>query len=276
MMDTIQVPNDARRDYTQLRTRAQSEIIDPIDASKLSRGFETGSVTLPRCLSHPIWREFGAQIAPLTCARIRFSEIPLLVAEAATAAKSHAFDFAAFSNECALVWFVEVKAPFAGEEFARHAEPAPPRGTQDRSESAIGRLRTERIADIQAAFGLSTQALSEILRISRPGLYKWLDPDQSIQLHQANRVRLDLMRALANEWASRTRVPLSTIAHERLASGQTVSELLAAESLDEPVVLNAFDELLRKLGSQPRTMEQRMSDAGFKRRPTHRSLPQDE
>mgnify|MGYP003335351590 CR=1 FL=1 len=38
----------------------------------------------------------------------------------------------------------------------------------------------------------------------------------------------------------------------------------------------AFDELTAKLQAQPKTLSQRLADAGFKRRPSSRSLPSDE
>ena len=51
---------------------------------------------------------------------------------------------------------------------------------------------------------------------------------------------------------------------------------LSSDAIDEAALRAAFDELTAKLQAQPKTLSQRLADAGFKRRPSIRSLPSDE
>lgn len=141
---------------------------------------------------------------------------------------------------------------------------------------ATSTLRVERLSKIQAALGLPMQALAQVLGISRPGLYKWFDASKDITLQQASRQRLDVVERLAKLWAERSSAPLVSVAHEPLASGRTVLELLCEQALDEAVVLEAFNEVLAKLQAKPKSLSQRMAEAGFSRRPTRRSIPDDE
>jgi len=159
--------------------------------------------------------------------------------------------------------------------------PTPDKNIQKRTESAnalssAAKLRVERLSAIQAAMGLPVQTLADVLRISRPGLYKWLDAKQDITLQADNRQRLALIEQLAKRWREKSNAPLNSIAHEPLANGHTVLEMLTNENVGEAPVVSAFNELVAKLQSKPKSLSQRMVDAGFKRRPSHRSLPADE
>jgi hypothetical protein len=51
---------------------------------------------------------------------------------------------------------------------------------------------------------------------------------------------------------------------------------MVADQVDEAAVVGAFDELLAKLAGKPKTRSQNLAEAGFKRRPTAKSLPSDE
>lgn len=144
------------------------------------------------------------------------------------------------------------------------------------AQPSAARLRVDRIAAIQAATGLPMQTLASILQISRPCLYKWIDSGQDITLHGENRERLATIERLAAQWQQRSPAPLGLIAHEPLKNGHTVLELLAKDAINEKAVLAAFDQLVEKLKGKPKSPSQRMADVGFKRRPTHRSLPKDE
>jgi hypothetical protein len=61
-----------------------------------------------------------------------------------------------------------------------------------------------------------------------------------------------------------------------LDGGQTVIELLKAAVIDKAAVLAAFDELAAKLIGQPKSLSQKMVEAGFARRSARRSVPDDE
>lgn len=142
--------------------------------------------------------------------------------------------------------------------------------------SAAARLRVERLAALQAALGLSTSNLAQVLGLSRPGLYKWLDVFNDVKLQGASRERLAAVERIAKLWRERSTAPLSSVSNEPLADGRTVLAMMVADQFDEDAVLGAFDELLAKLAGKPKTRSQKLADAGFKRRPSAKSLPSDE
>lgn len=171
-------------------------------------------------------------------------------------------------------WSVPKKALFRNAAAATPARDIEVGTTSAKSAGAT--LRVGRLAGIQAAFGLTAKALAEVLRITRPNLYKWLDASKDITLQEANRQRLNTIERLAKKWRERSDAPLSSVAHEPLSEGLTALDMLTAEGLKEDAVVKAFDTLIEKLQGKPKTLSQRMAEAGFKRRPTYRSLPRDE
>ena len=144
------------------------------------------------------------------------------------------------------------------------------------SPSAAARLRVERLAAVQAALGLSTSDQAQVLGLSRPGLYKWLDASNDVKLQGASRERLAAVERIAKQWREHATAPLGSVAHEPLADGRTVLAIMVAEHIDEGAVVGALDELLAKLQAKPKSRSQKLADAGFKRRPSSRSLPSDD
>ena len=144
------------------------------------------------------------------------------------------------------------------------------------ADSAFAKLRVERLASIQAALGVSSQALAEILRISRQGLYKWLDGSKDVTLQEANRLRVASVERIAKRWREQSVAPLNTVIHETLISGRTLFEILTDEEVDEVRVGDTFSELLDKLNRKPKSLSQKMVEAGFTRRPTGRAVRDDE
>jgi len=142
--------------------------------------------------------------------------------------------------------------------------------------SAAARLRVERLAALQAALGLSTSDLAQVLGLSRPGLYKWLDASSDVKLQGASRERLAAVERIARQWRERSTAPLSSVSNEPLADGRTVLAMMVANEVDEAAVVGAFDELLAKLAGKSKTRSQKLAEAGFKRRPSAKSLPSDE
>jgi DNA-binding transcriptional regulator YiaG len=142
--------------------------------------------------------------------------------------------------------------------------------------SAAARLRVERLAALQAALGLSTSDLAQALRLSRAGLYKWLDASSGVKLQGASRERLAAVERIAKQWRERTTAPLSSVSHEPLADGRTVLAMMVTDQFDEAAVAGALDELLAKLAAKPTTRSQKLAAAGFKRRPSAKSLASDE
>jgi DNA-binding transcriptional regulator YiaG len=137
-------------------------------------------------------------------------------------------------------------------------------------------LRVDRIAKIQASFGLPIQTLAEVLRISRANLYKWLDVTKEITLQEESVQRLNLIEKLAFLWQSLSKTPLRSIALDPLETGENIINLLSAAEIDRERVEHAFDVYANKLTQKSKSLSQRMLEAGYKPRPTHRSLPSDE
>jgi len=142
--------------------------------------------------------------------------------------------------------------------------------------SATAKLRVARLASVQAAFGLSTQAMASVLGITRQNLYKWLDESKDITLQEARRQRLAMIERSADLWRMRSNAPLSSVGHEPLTGGRTALELLADDALDEISIAGAFDELVGRLQGKPKSPSQKMLEAGFTRRRQGKSLPDDE
>ena len=142
--------------------------------------------------------------------------------------------------------------------------------------SAAARLRVGRLNALQAALGLSTSNLAQALGLSRPGLYKWLDASSDVKLQGASRERLAAVERIAKQWRERSTAPLSSVSNEPLADGRTVLAMMVADQVDEAAVVGAFDEFLGKLAGKSKTRSQKLAEAGFKRRPSAKSLPSDE
>ena len=143
-------------------------------------------------------------------------------------------------------------------------------------EVSASQRRVNRLVAIQATFGLPVQTLASVLGISRPALYKWLDADDDVQPQAENRERLMAVERIAQQWRGRSVSPLSSVAHEPLENGGTVVAMLAAEVLDEGAVVGALDELAQRLQGKPKSLSQKMAEAGYARRPSRRSLSDDE
>lgn len=137
-------------------------------------------------------------------------------------------------------------------------------------------LRVERIARIQGAMGLQMQELAQVLLISRPNLYKWLDSSKEIALQGANRDRLALIERVASAWRAQTKAPFSAVAREPLSRGRSVMELLSAENCVEEEILEALKEASAKLRTSAMSTSQKMVRAGFTRRKARYSSADDE
>lgn len=173
-------------------------------------------------------------------------------------------------------WAESTRKAFLNAAARTADKSAKPQTREAEDLQAEAQRRVERLVAIQAALGLTMQDLAAALNLSRPQLYKWLDPSQDVRLQEAKRRRLDTIERVAQAWQARSAAPLRAVAHEPLANGRTVFELLAADAISEAAVNAAFDELTAKLQTQPKTRSQLLAEAGFKRRPSIRSLPSDE
>jgi transcriptional regulator with XRE-family HTH domain len=173
-------------------------------------------------------------------------------------------------------WAESTRKAFLEAATKAAAKSATPQAVEAQDPQAEAKRRVQRLVAIQAALGLTMQDLATALNLSRPQLYKWLEPSQDVRLQEAKRQRLDTIERVAKAWQARSAAPLRAVAHEPLANGRTAFELLAADAIDEVAVNAAFSELTAKLQAQPKTRSQLLAEAGFKRRPSIHSLPSDE
>lgn len=176
-------------------------------------------------------------------------------------------------------WLVE-NLPESAQCFLREqstsagsARQNPP---QHASPESAARLRVARLTEIQAAFGLPIQSLAAVLGISRAQLYKWLDPLNDVLPHGSSHERLAVVERLAARWRSLTDVPLSQIAHEPLQDGRTLLAWMSDSTIDESAVRAAMADVAERLTALGPTPGQRLAQAGFTRRRSHRALPSDD
>ena len=95
-------------------------------------------------------------------------------------------------------------------------------------------------------------------------------------MRDASRGRLAAIERIAGHWRARSAAPLRFVVNDALAGGRTVLSMMVADTIDEAVVVGAFDELVAKLLAKPRSRSQKLAGAGFTRRPSARALPTDE
>ncbi len=134
----------------------------------------------------------------------------------------------------------------------------------------------DRLVAVQAALGLTLHDLAAALHVSTPQLYQWLTSQEDAQLlQQPAAQRLDAVERVARAWQARSAAPLRTVAHQRIANGSTGLELLAADTVTDHDLTTTLDELKAMLQAQPKTRSQHLSESGFKRRRSIRTLPSD-
>jgi hypothetical protein len=192
-----------------------------------------------------------------------------------------AFSLPQTQRECGHVWQTSVLlglGPLANEATAWRSvilehEEAP---SAVRQEVSASQRRVSRLVGIQAIFGFPVQTLATILHISRPTLYKWLDVEDEVQPQADNRERLMAVERIAKQWRVRSSSPLSSVAHEPIDGARTVIDLLTVDELDERDIVGALDELVAKLRAKPKSLSQKMTAAGYTRRPSMRSVSDDE
>lgn len=146
---------------------------------------------------------------------------------------------------------------------------------QAKIDHGAAQRRVARLTEIQASLGLPMQTLADVLRISRAWLYRWFDAGQDIRLQEESAVRLNAVEQLSKAWRSRSTAPLGPWLREQVG-GQSLLDLLTSPDLPVEEVGHAFDAVTARFAQAPKSRSQRMREAGFSRRPTHRSLPSDE
>jgi hypothetical protein len=140
--------------------------------------------------------------------------------------------------------------------------------------ATVGASRVQRLARIQAAFGFPIKVLAEILRRSRTQIYKWLDPQEAVDLQGESLQRLQLTARMAERWLTEGAAPLDSVAREPLPSGGTIVDLLSAPSLDDEAILAGFKYLGQLTKAKSLTLSQQLAARGFGRRKI--ALPDDD
>ncbi|MBI5920898.1 MAG: hypothetical protein HY847_04515 [Betaproteobacteria bacterium] len=173
------------------------------------------------------------------------------------------------------------QTPLAERSWARWSEATKiwlqkPQKIKKATFSASAKLRVDRLSNLQATLGLPNLELAKSLGITRQSLYNWLDVSKEIVLQEINRDRLTAIERVANLWSTLTTVPLSSVSHEPIDNGVTILQLLSEAKVDELRIANALKNLAERLQFRAKSLGQRMAEAGYKRRPSARSLPSDE
>jgi hypothetical protein len=158
----------------------------------------------------------------------------------------------------------------------KHYYPQPVTDQHQAAEHAQAVRRVERLTEIQANLGLSMQMLAEVMRVTRPTLYKWFDVEKSISLQNDSIRRLDEVEQLAQKWRALSTAPLGPWVRERSNGGRPLRDLLTAEPLPMAKIERAFSQIVARIVQTPKSKSARLREAGFTRRASHRSLPSDE
>src|SRR3989344_1479097 len=141
--------------------------------------------------------------------------------------------------------------------------PQPDADQHQAAEHAQAARRVERLTEIQAKLGLSMQMLAEVLRISRPQLYKWFDVENSISLQKNSIRRLNEVEQLAQKWSAISAAPLKSWARERIDGGRSLLDLLTAEPLPTAEIEHAFLQIAARIAQAPKSRSARLREAGF-------------
>jgi len=123
----------------------------------------------------------------------------------------------------------------------------------------------EQARELLAALSLNKTQLADILRVSRPTLYDWLDGKEP-QPTNAKRLK-DLLTLLRNAGIASSN-PLSARFSRELAGedGVTLLEALSTETIDEGIIvplLREAKEIAEKAQSRRLAREARLRDLGF-------------
>lgn len=137
----------------------------------------------------------------------------------------------------------------------------------------------DRLVAVQATLGLTMPDLARALHVSTLQLFEWFTSPapQTLGDHlpPPEAMRLDAVERAASAWQARSAAPLRAVAHQPLADGRTLLDLLATEGYPDHALAAAVDELHAMLLARPISPSQRLADAGYRRRPSIRALPSD-
>lgn len=125
---------------------------------------------------------------------------------------------------------------------------------------------SDQLANVRAIFGFSAKQLADVLRVSRPTIYAWIDGTTEPREH--NRERINLLERLAMAWQERSSETLNRHLNSRLWCDRTLLELLSASSIDQGSVTEAFNVFASEMKkARGMSIADRLDSAGFTRPP---------
>lgn len=134
---------------------------------------------------------------------------------------------------------------------------------------ADGNSLSEKLDRIKSRLGIGMKHLAAALGVERPTVYAWVKGTRSPQPKRWDRIQSLL--ELADHWQELSRHPLSRRIFVPVESGQSVMNLLSAETLDAPKIKQvlkrlATDEMDRsaRLREKAFAMRERMKAKGAK------------
>jgi excisionase family DNA binding protein len=130
------------------------------------------------------------------------------------------------------------------------------------------------LATIKSELSVTITEMAGLLGVERPTLYSWIAEERSP--HPSNRNRLDGLYEVAMQWKKKNNGVLGNFRNYRLASGQTLLDLLKASPLPIETIGKEFDALstvidIRKTGRKSSSQEL-IEKYGIKARPKREEI----
>ena len=136
-------------------------------------------------------------------------------------------------------------------------------------------IRATGLGVLRTAFGLTLSELAEVCRVSRPQLYRWVDPHDEVALQMENRDRLNTLCDLADKWMARGLGALDQIRHAPVVAKRSLIDLLRAAELELPKIEKALDQIATRIKAAPSAYE-KLRSRGLKTRPNSNQQRWDE
>lgn len=128
--------------------------------------------------------------------------------------------------------------------------------------SIPARKTPDKLAHIQARFGLNKTQLAQACQVQRQTIYDWYAGRFEAEGKNAQRLDELYKLALSLEQSSPTPIP-SKLTEKALANSKSLSELLAARTLREAEIRSAVSELMAIASSRRPSLAQRRAALGL-------------
>lgn len=111
------------------------------------------------------------------------------------------------------------------------------------------------LAKIQAAFGVSTSDLAEILRVQRQTIYAWNREENSPNEHSI--ARLQELDRKADDWNKLSAYPAKPAMKVKLQDEKSLFELLTDDSMDHHKIANAMIDAANRVNDYYKRLNKR-------------------